>query len=446
MFSLKMERMRVPTDSEAIFADLLDDLRQVWNPLIAPLRQAQVATLSANAGDIAWGQGHDRIYANRLRALDGELFVTHDGFIVLTLTRDERGARYKFVELPNGEVERVRAEEPELILDASFMSTGESDQERSALHDLCDRHFKSTPTPYHYPNRAFEKLSAEAAVEEIPTGPEYLKAALALSSPVNRAISIAIKAARGLLEPDAAAAIQGEGEASIVLAQLRAAGVVGAESVVVCSDTGSQVARLAEGAVLRKLAENGLKCSCGRPIDEEQAVELYSVTPVGAVLLDKSRWMSVITRERLKDAGVPDEHILLECQIGSSEIDCVALISGELTIIELKDKEFSVGNAYSFGAKISLTSPDHALIVTTASIASDVKTHFSRTQAGDPRSRDRNARHAIYYVEGVSFVEQVDAIIGEIFRGDAEKILDAALALSTPQATSVLKVLEDRHE
>ena len=38
------------------------------------------------------------------------------------------------------------------------------------------------------------------------------------------------------------------------------------------------------------------------------------------------------------------KEVLVEQSVGGDEIDCVANISGELTLFELKDKEFNLGN------------------------------------------------------------------------------------------------------
>jgi hypothetical protein len=132
------------------------------------------------------------------------------------------------------------------------------------------------------------------------------------------------------------------------------------------------------------MAESGLKCACGRDIREERVEEAMSLAPLGRRLLDGSRWLSLLVMEELHNRGVEYERMLIEQKSGGDEMDCFADISGELVLLELKDKEFSLGNAYSFGAKIGITRPQMSVIVTTAHVGGDAKDHFRRAELGDP--------------------------------------------------------------
>ena len=74
--------------------------------------------------------------------------------------------------------------------------------------------------------------------------------------------------------------------------------------------------------------------------------------------------MSVLLIQAIHSLGINYEAMLIEQKSGGDEMDCFADISGELCLFELKDKEFSLGNAYSFGAKVGIHKPAHAIIVT----------------------------------------------------------------------------------
>jgi hypothetical protein len=69
--------------------------------------------------------------------------------------------------------------------------------------------------------------------------------------------------------------------------------------------------------------------------------------------------------EELQKVGVSFDQTLTEQQVGGDEVDCLANISGELVFFELKDKDFSLGNAYSFGAKMGIIRPEHSVIFST---------------------------------------------------------------------------------
>jgi hypothetical protein len=69
----------------------------------------------------------------------------------------------------------------------------------------------------------------------------------------------------------------------------------------------------------------------------------------------------------------------------------------------LKDKEFNLGGAYSFGAKIGIIGPAHPVIISSEKIGGDAKEHFERAKlAGSKGMRDRKVQHPIRYIEGLS--------------------------------------------
>ena len=123
---------------------------------------------------------------------------------------------------------------------------------------------------------------------------------------------------------------------------------------------------------------------------------------------------------------------------GTDEIDCIALISGEVVMFELKDKEFSVGNAYSFSAKISTIRPKHSVIITTDKVASDVKERFSRIEHGS-RHTPFEESGRIHYVEGDDFVSGIRRVADEIYRSDAGNVLEEILLDSVLDARSLLR-------
>jgi hypothetical protein len=71
---------------------------------------------------------------------------------------------------------------------------------------------------------------------------------------------------------------------------------------------------------------------------------------------------------------------LLNINQGSEEIDAFVDIDENFLMFELKDGEFSMEHAYAFGARIALYKPDYAIIVSTKSIAPEVKAHFTRVK------------------------------------------------------------------
>ncbi|MGB4682418.1 MAG: hypothetical protein WBH65_07885, partial [Dethiobacteria bacterium] len=100
--------------------------------------------------------------------------------------------------------------------------------------------------------------------------------------------------------------------------------------------------------------------------------------PVDLAYNKQSNWMAVLLLEELRQVGIPHDHILFEQQIGGDELDVIVNISEELVLFELKGKEFSLGNAYSFGSKIGIVRPNHSVIFTIDYVGGDARGHFER--------------------------------------------------------------------
>ena len=156
--------------------------------------------------------------------------------------------------------------------------------------------------------------------------------------------------------------------------------------------------------------------------------------------------MTNLLQHELLARGVPLELIVVEQLIGGDEVDCIANVSGELVLFELKDKEFSLGNAYSFGAKISIIQPDHPVICTTENVGNDAKEHFEQSR----RARQQSGSHDPERASEISFIEGIDsmrdglrALAGSIYRKDAATLLGQVLNASLPQPRAVIDKLDD---
>ena len=225
---------------------------------------------------------------------------------------------------------------------------------------------------------------------------------------------------------------------------LTTSGLIDSKIVVICSKTQGQTARAPSREILEELSAKGLKCACGRPITTERVEEALTLSDRARNMLDKSRWLTVVLVQSLLRFGIPLDHILVEQAVGGDEIDCLANISGELVLFELKDKEFNLGNAYSFGAKIGILQPTRAVIVSTEHVGGDAKEHFKRAQLAETsRSRPHYGEGPateIQYIEGIgNLTERLDEVLGEIFDVDARRIVSEVLPLAFPDPTAVIQ-------
>jgi len=222
--------------------------------------------------------------------------------------------------------------------------------------------------------------------------------------------------------------------------------LVDSEIVVVCSKAQVQVARAASRELLEDSAVKGLKCACGRRLIDERIEEALAITELGRGLLDKTRWLTLLVVRELEAVGVSRDAILVEQTVGGDEFDCLANISGELALFELKDKEFNLGNAYSFGAKIGITRPAHSVVVTTEHVGNDAKEHFIRARSSGASVYDREREAGeIIYIEGVQNLRNgIQSLASRIYRDDAATRLDRIFPLAALHGQSVIDALQQQ--
>jgi hypothetical protein len=280
---------------------------------------------------------------------------------------------------------------------------------------------------------------------------EELRGAQLLAGRPIRTLATAIKVSGGLLLGDLAKQLSAEDAdaADELSGQLELAGLVANEVVVLCKRTKAQVMRVPSRDILEELAEKGLKCACGNPIREERVEEALTATDLGKKLLDGSHWFSILLTKELHDTGIPQDHILIEQQVGGEELDCLANISGELAFFELKDKEFSLGNAYSFGAKVGVIRPSHPVVITTEHVGGDAKEHFQRAEVAGGRSRARfvveDGPNTVRYIEGIeNLTSGIRELVSEIYSTDAAHVLNEVLPLATLNSIALLNALSKR--
>jgi hypothetical protein len=446
-----MRQGEVTSKATARFEELLDRLREKWPALVRPVQELQSAQFKLEHKDLTWGPATSADFgrfADVATPDAGEIFAVAGGLLVVSLTRQRAGGRVEFRTDGEGNlVPTSKRQGPRLVVSANALTHEGAAGLLDEVTALATEVLGVTMDVWKYPSAAFDAIRKEAVTEDLPGDAEYLRVARAVLDRSARTLAVAVKSSRGLLARDAQRHVAEGVDPKKALEALVNAGVVSRDVVVVCTSSGAQVARVPDEESLDALASAGLRCACGKPINEELPERLYTTTSTGALLLDKSRWMSILVRQKLVEIGVPEEDILLECQVGSDEIDCVALVSGELAILELKDKEFSVGNAYSFGAKISILNPAHAVVVTTESVASDVKSHFNRTRASERGGRygaAANDRQLLHYVEGAHFLDELEPFVEAVFIKDGKRMLDAALALGVARSESIVSALETR--
>lgn len=454
-----MYRARLGEEQSGEFEALKVHLAECYRPLLRPALDAAANVLGVAPERLRMRQTPlpNFLEPSRL-AVDAEVFADGKNLIVVALNSEtelRHGRRRPQAPSEEG------SSKPQYRLDV--VAFGPEAEPASLEYSVrsAQEILGVTLAPYTFPSEQFASLKAEA--RESPSEPTAAERAAAelLRDRTIRTIVIAIKSSGGLLVRDLPKQLGPDDRARVeeLTAELRRHGIVDSEIVVVCSKSQAQVTRAPTRELLEELSSKGLKCACGRPLAEERIEEALAITDLGRSVLDKGRWLTLLLVEELHRLGIPYESILLEQTIGGDEIDCVANISGELALFELKDKEFNLGDAYSFGAKIGIIRPDHAVIVTTERVGNDAKEHFVRARlvgrhreryrtflqefAGIPTEEEAVAG-GITYIEGLdSLPEGVQGLVGSIYRRDAARLLDEVLPLAALRGLALIQALED---
>jgi hypothetical protein len=449
MLLLRMYRVQVSEQKIEKLDSFIDELASQLRSFVAPVRAAQAQVFGLDPSRIRRSRSsrQDSFEPTSPLPVKGEIFTDGTTVIVLSVSADHqrRALRGRRVD---------QAESGEKGLFNVYLYAIGPAWDSPALTKALDRAraedvLGSKLKPFTYKLERFDSLKAEGRESPPETTATELKACELLAERLARTLSVAIKASGGLLVRDLAKQLPAESrdKAEMLAEELKAAGIVDSEIVVVCTKTQSQVTRAPNRSILEELSARGLKCACGRILCEERIEEALTITDLGRSLLDKARWLTVILLQELGRVGISRDAILVEQNVGGDEIDCLANISGELALFELKDKEFSLGNAYSFGAKIGIIRPDYSVVVTTEHVGNDAKEHFVRARRSSRAEFEHvqfdSDTNEIVYIEGVDNIRAaIEGLVSAIYASDAARELDRVLGLAALDGRSLLRALE----
>jgi hypothetical protein len=418
-----------------------------FRPVLRPAREAQAAALNVSSERLApdASDPSDR-YRTEEQTLDAELYANGSDLVLLRV--EAPSPRFRV-----GRSGTVVADEPtEVVVRCYGISGAATSAAVDAFVASAGEALGLPLEPTRYESARFDALAAEPGrTLNAVAQTHVVNAARTLSNRRTRSLAQAIKAAGGLLVGDLPKQVAGASSDEIaeIRGQLEAVDLIGSETVVVCKKTQVQIARAPSDVEVKAMAAAGVKCGCGRKISDERIEAALAVTDLGRELLDSSRWFSVMLHEELVRVGVESSRILLEVQQGGDEMDVLAEISGEIVFFELKDKEFSLGNAYSFGAKIGIIQPDHSVIVASDGVGNDAKDHFQRAGLSIPHE-GRNSITGIVedrppqvqYIESVEDLpSRLDQIASAIYSGDVNRELARVLPRAMIDADALTNAL-----
>ena len=445
-----MFRAEISLDDDADkFDEHLDDLPTGFRRTLLPARESLAKILGLSVADPGPAITERRAFARTTRevTVKAELIATETQIFITTIGRINRRVRMN-TDAPD-EAPRFVSKRLNTLYVHSLGPCFKSEVLGQLVTFLNDA-FSVELKPYKYSSEQLDDLKEEGRLSPDIPSEEDIMAAQVLSERAIRTLAVAIKQSSGLLVGDLEKQlpVSERQRTEEIRAALQDAGLTISETVVICKKTGSQVARVSDSTSLEAFAKEGLRCSCGNAMDEEWIDAAVSTSDGGRRLLDGSYWLTLLLVHYLASLGVPIERILVEQVTGGDEIDCIADIDGKIVLFELKDKEFNLGSAYSFGAKIGIIDPDYAVIVTTAHVGADAKEHFARSRQLGRRGRYGEVDvdgQAIVYIEGVSSLRDgLMELISQVSMSHVEDALTEVLSMSSVPATSVLGSLNER--
>ncbi|MBE2320401.1 hypothetical protein DVA67_030845 [Solirubrobacter sp. CPCC 204708] len=438
MLTLRMRRVTTEDPLDGI-EELLAELGDAYRPLLRDTLRFQADGLGIDAEQIQSTARTDQ-YGEETEF--GEVLAVPEGVVAVQIKAEAR--RY-LPAVRTGRSGRARSRE------LSLFGIGQpSVVERLAeVAAAFEQRFSLELEPFAYESDRFTALKEEGMTPPDAPSDREKAGAQVLADPVVRRAAVSVASSGGLLVGDLPKQLPQEDRhrAADVQETLESEGLVDVELVVICKRTSAQVARVPSRDALEQAASAGLRCACGKALLDERVEEALSLAALGRQLLDGSWWLSVLLMEELRALGVSYESMLIEAKDGGDEMDCFADISGELTLFELKDKEFSLGNAYSFGAKIGIYRPEHAVIVTTSHVGGDAREHFKRSLTADTYDEFGRARgvRRMRYVEGVQdLASALEELADEIYGTDAQTILRRLLPMASVDAGTVISAIRSR--
>lgn len=437
VITLHMRRVKNELPKEAIdrLPDLLSGLSADFRPLLGPALAAQSSALGLDSDHLFSTAGSGMTTRN---TLFGEVYGVSGG-VVAVHAWHEQARRYL----------GVAPETPRKGTVTAFSAGAEGVEE--ALDEvvaLLERDPEVEFEDFAFQSQRFKELKEEGMTSPQAPSTAEVAGARILSDPAARRTALAIASSGGLMVRDLPRHLQAEerDRAEEIELSLQEGDLVSSDLMIVCSKTGEQVLRAPDQEALDQAAAAGVRCACGATVEKERTEEALSLTGLGRHLLDGSWWMTVLLMEELGRLGIGRNAMLVEQIADGDEVDCFADVSGALVIFELKDKEFSLGNAYSFGSKFAIHKPAYAVVVTTANVGNDAKEHFKKAfSAGDDRL-SREAETRIEYVEGLDQLQGgLDEIVGSIFGGDAEMLLREILPGASADPSAVVQAINEKN-
>lgn len=187
-------------------------------------------------------------------------------------------------------------------------------------------------------------------------------------------------------------------------------GLVGEEYLLKCKQDQHAICIISSKNDLRKEPMASTRCSvCGNRFSEEHIQEVYTLTENGKKLIDSSLWMQIWITELLQENGIPRERIKWNIESSGEELDIMVEDYDTRFFIELKDREFGLGDSYPFIFRINRYKGKFGLIATMDKVSNDAKNFFKESDSS------WDYKNSIKFLEGTESIQKgIKDIIDEI--------------------------------
>lgn len=146
------------------------------------------------------------------------------------------------------------------------------------------------------------------------------------------------------------------------------------EYLLLCRQDQHIICVLSSEKDLKDQKTNSLRCGlCNRLFDDEHISTIYTLTPQGKKMLDKSLWMQIWITELLRNSGMQNANIKWGLEKNGEELDIMIQILGKRVFLELKDREFGLGDAYPFVYRVNRYKGIVGIVATMGNVSPDAK-------------------------------------------------------------------------
>jgi hypothetical protein len=221
-----------------------------------------------------------------------------------------------------------------------------------------------------------EEEPASETIELKTTKPEYnsedIEAAKFLVNTDTRQFSLKLAQVGKMRSKDADEIVKPD-----ILKRLLSLRLVGEEYLLTCKQDQHTICVVPSKDHLTKESMDSLRCSvCGRSFSDENLQVIYTLTKRGKQLIDGSLWMSIWITELLKENGVRKEGIKWNLEASGEELDIMVEDFDSRFFLELKDREFGLGDAYPFVYRVNRYRGRRGIVATMDKVSTDAKKFF----------------------------------------------------------------------